>query len=88
MSEMTTKEFIIQALEDGKVNASFLNQRIMEISKSRGKKPGFVKFAVSDETAADFMMGRNSVVGIVLMIDREYTNKLIDSGPKGIDATE
>jgi hypothetical protein len=75
-NEMTLKELILKAMEDNKCGANILNKTILEISKSTGKKPGFIKFAVTDETAEKFMCA-TSLVGVLLTIDRDYVEKII-----------
>lgn len=85
--DITTKELIINSINDGEARVCFLNESIMEISKSRGKKSGFIKFAVTDETAGKFMLGSKSLVGIILMVDRDYVNTLIN-GPEATVPTE
>lgn len=62
------KDVIIKALSDNMDQAFFgVNRELMEVATSTKKKPGFIKVAVSDEAARQFM-GRK-YVGFILCFD-------------------
>ncbi|OPH61882.1 hypothetical protein BC351_01170 [Paenibacillus ferrarius] len=71
------KDIINTALERNIVSAQFINGSLMEISRATKRKPAFLKVAVEEDTAADFLgYGEARKMGIMLFIDREEWKKL------------
>lgn len=84
------KEVLIEALKRNKGKDFFgVNKGLMEVSLSTKKKPAFVKVAVSDEAARNFMSRKYT--GFIICFDGDELNEIVDELdklPQAIETTE
>jgi len=72
------QDVLIEAMKREGVEKMFLvNRGLMEIACSTKKKPGFIKVAVDDESARNFMNGRKWQ-SFILCFDGDMLNEIAD----------
>ncbi|MDG0056958.1 hypothetical protein MMB75_25365 [Paenibacillus sp. P2(2022)] len=73
---MKFSELIQKCLESDSLEVQVMNNALMELSKKNRRRPGFIKFAVPDETADRLMLGGDSPVAMMVLIDRDKFNSI------------
>lgn len=70
----TFQEVILEALQNGQMKMTSVNQGIIELSKGTNKKSAFVKTAITDELVEGLMS--KTRVAFILHMDADELNAL------------
>ena len=83
---MKTWDLVNKLTQTEGVTLYNVNANLMQISRSNGKRrPGFVKFAISDETADKLLrpIQPNGAQAFMIVADIETVNRILDDESKG-----
>lgn len=70
---------VIAALDPDKIGVQPVIPGLMQISLATKKSPGFIKIAVEDHVAANFMRAPAPRIGLLLLVDQEDWDKVVRS---------
>jgi len=77
MSNLTIKDLIIKAAEDGKLQYQTVNSTVTKIKRKTSRsKFGKIELVVDDDRA-EKMLNRNGDMGMLIFIDGDYLKNII-----------
>lgn len=70
---------VLSALKPESIGVIPVPVAMMEISRSNKKRPAFIKMAIPEEVAVDFMAFKPEKMGLLLIVDRDAWNQEVNA---------